>query len=223
MTVKTLIAITSYDKARHNGMNDAVRDTWLKGLDRSEADVLFFTGIDTRNGDMPLQGDEVSLDVGDDYEHVTEKVIESTRWALSRGYEYIFRTYPDVYIRPERLMAALNPDKAYVGYPMMGPNVVPYASGGASYWLRAKEAAYLLDTTVPYDWADDRWVGKVMRENNVSLWGDLRYSPVARPPLLRNEQITSHLSRPQADGQPGVYKPQWMYNTHKFWTLSQTI
>lgn len=218
--MRALIAITSYWQANLNGMNDAVRDTWLKDFDRSEADVAFFIGRD-----MPLWSlrDTVRLDVGDDYEHVTEKVVESTRWALNQGYDHIFRTYPDVYVRPERLLAALMPDKAYVGHPMMGPNGIPYASGGASYWLRAKEAAYLLDTMVPYDWADDRWVGNVMHENNVTLWGDPRYSPIARPPLLRNEQITSHLSRPQADGTPGIYKPQWMYNTHKFWTLSQSV
>ena len=217
--MKILIAITSYEQARHNGMNDAVRDTWLKDLDRSKADAIFFSGLGTTE---PVRDDEVHVNAGDGYAAITNKVIESTRWALNREYDMIFRTYPDVYIRPERLLAAV-PNKAYVGHPMAGPNGVAYASGGAGYWLRAKEAAYLLDTMVPYDWAEDRWVGNVMRANKVILWGDPRYSPIARPPLARNEQITSHLSRPQEDGMPGIYKPQWMHNTHKFWTISQTI
>jgi hypothetical protein len=217
--MKILIAITSYEAARHNGMNDAVRDTWLKDLDRSKADALFFSGRDT----IKTNGlDEVRLNVPDGYNAVTHKVIESTRWALNYGYELIFRTYPDVYIRPERLLTAV-PDKAYVGHPMAGANGVIYASGGAGYWLRAREAAFLLDNMIPYDWAEDRWVGTVMQANNVILWGDTRYSPIARPPLVRNEQITSHLSRPGDDGKAGTYKPQWMYNTHKFWTLSQSI
>jgi len=217
---KILIAITSYEKARHNGMNDAVRDTWLKAVDRSRADVIFFSGHGTT---APLQDDEVYVNAGDDYENVTNKVIESTRWALNSEYEHIFRTYPDVYIRPERLLAAHIPEKGYLGHPMLGSNGVAYASGGASYWLRAREAAFLLDTVMPYDWADDRWVGNVMHSNGVTLWSDFRFSPIARPPLLRNEQITSHLSRPNEDGKPGTYKPQWMYNTHKFWTLSQGV
>jgi hypothetical protein len=214
-----LIAITSYDKARHDGQNDAVRDTWLKSLDRSKADAIFFSG----RVDEPALQDEVFLDSGNRYEDVTTRTIESVRWALNHGYEFIFRTYPDVYIRPERLLAALDETKPYVGHGMVSFNGQPYASGGAGYWLRAKEAMGLLLTDVPYDWAEDRWVGNVMHEHHVALWHDPRYSPIARPPLLRNEQITSHLSRPQADGQPGVYKPQWMYNTHKFWTLSQTL
>ena len=217
--MNTLIAITSYEKARQAGWHEAIRQTWLKDLDPTKADVAFFVGRDAVGG---LDSDELRLDVGDDYANVTHKVIESTRWALKRGYEHIFRTYPDVYIRPERLLAAV-PDQSYVGFPMMGPNGVPYASGGASYWLRAKEAGYLLDSMVPYDWADDRWVGNVMYGHGVTLYADPRYSPIPHPPLLRNEQITSHLSRPNEDGKPGTYKPQWMYNTHKFWTLSQNV
>ena len=220
--MKTLIAITSYDKARHNGMNDAVRDTWLKDVDRDKADAVFFIGRAAEQSGWHTS-DEVLLDVGDDYENVTNKVIESTRWALKQGYDMIFRTYPDVYIRPERLLAAMDPTKPYVGHGMLAANGQPYASGGASYWLRAKESAYLLDTIVPYDWAEDRWVGNVMVANDVDLWHDPRYSPIARPPLLRNDNITSHLSRPNEDGKPGTYNPQWMYNTHKFWTLSQNV
>ena len=218
--MNTLIAITSYEKARQAGWHEAIRQTWLKDLDPTKADVAFFVG---RNAVGSLASDEVRLDVGDDYENVTNKVIESTRWALNQGYDMIFRTYPDVYIRPERLLAAMDPTKPYVGHGMLAANGQPYASGGASYWLRAKESAYLLDTIVPYDWAEDRWVGNVMVANDVDLWHDPRYSPIPRPPLLRNEQITSHLSRPNEDGKPGTYKPQWMYNTHKFWTLSQNV
>jgi hypothetical protein len=218
--MKILIAITTCEQYRRDGTNDAVRDTWLKSLDRDKANAIFFTGDDSWD---TLSHAEVRLDVPDDYEAVTNKTIESVRWALNRGYEFIFRTYPDVYIRPERLIDALMPDKAYVGYPMMGANGVPYASGGAGYWLRAAEAAYLLDTMVPYDWAEDRWVGNVMHEHHVTLWGDGRYSPIAYAPLKRNQQITSHMSRPGEDGKSGTYDKQWMYNTHKVWTLSQTI
>jgi hypothetical protein len=221
--MNTLIAITSYEKARQAGWHEAIRQTWLKDLDPTKADVAFIVGRDAVGG---LDSDELRLDVGDGYTDVTNKVIESTRWALNQGYDRIFRTYPDVYIRPERLLAALEndyADKSYIGHPMMGLNGVPYASGGASYWIGAQESKYLLNTMVPYDWADDRWVGNVMRTNGVTLWSDFRYSPIARPPLLRNDNITSHLSRPNEDGKPGTYNPQWMYNTHKFWTLSQGV
>jgi hypothetical protein len=217
--MKILVAITSYEVARQNGGNDAIRDTWLKDVDRDKMDVVFFSG---RGTTAPLHADEVTLDVGDDYQNVTHKMIASTRWALDRGYTHIFRTYPDVYLRPERLLAAV-PDKLYVGYPIIIPNQIPYASGGASYWLHANAAKFLFDTKVPYDWADDRWVGHVMHEHGIGLWADQRYSPWAKPILKRNDKITAHLSRSMQDGQAGVYKPQWMYNVHKFWTLSQTI
>jgi len=214
---KALIAISSCEEYRQNGMNDAVRETWAKDVAAVPGlDYIFFTGLDTSI--TSLKPDEARLKVPDDYKSVTYKTIEGHNWALQHGYDFVFQTYPDVYIRPERLMAALQTDKAYVGYPMLDPptNLV-YASGGAGYWLNAMASAMVaLNKPEPYDWAEDRWVGTLMRKFGVPLHHDLRYSPIAKPPLARNQQITSHLSRGT-----GNYDKQWMYNTHRFWTVSQ--
>lgn len=213
---KALIAISTCQLFQNNGNNDAVRETWAKDVAAVEGlDYKFFTG-----GPAYLE-DEVHLDVLDDYQHVTYKTVGSRRWALEHGYDFIFQTFPDVYIRPERLMAALDTTKDYVGYPLVDGH--PYASGGAGYWQSKQAAEYLLLEGDPWDWAEDRWVGEIMLKRGFTLWSDKRYSPIAQPVLKRNTGITSHLSRSLAAGQAGIYKKIWMYNVHRFWTLSQKV
>jgi len=220
--MKALIAVTTCELYRQNGNNEAILDTWVKDVPKVEGlDIVLFTGQDTVF--INPKKYEVRLNVPDDYRSVTYKMIESRRWALKYGYDFVFQTYPDVYIRPERLMAALQTDKDYVGYPITAPDGVPYASGGAGYWNSRKACEYIVTSDQPYDWAEDRWVGHVMARNHVTLWADKRYSPWANPPLKRNERITAHLSRSIVDGQAGSYKAQWMRNMHKFWELSQNV
>lgn len=220
--MKALIAISTCELYRQNGNNDAQRETWIPDVAKVEGlDYMFFTGRDT----VKTNGlDEVRLDVPDDYQNVTRKMIESRKWALAQGYDFVFQSYPDVYIRPERLMAALPIGKDFVGYPITNsPDGIPYASGGAGYWNSRKACEYIVSSDEPYDWAEDRWVGHVMAHNHVTLWADQRYSPWAKPVLKRNQQVTAHLSRCVEEGKEGMYHAQWMRNIHKFWELSQGI
>lgn len=222
--MRALIAVTTCEAYRQNGNNDAILNTWVPDVSKVDGlDIALFTGRDTVFVNPTKY--EIRLNVPDDYQNVTYKTIESRRWALAQGYDFVFQTYPDVYIRPERLMEALQTDKDYVGFPLIAPDGVPYASGGAGYW-NSRKACQLIaaqDTGVPYDWAEDRWVGHVMAANRITLWSDKRYCPWANPPLKRNDRVTAHLSRSVVDGQAGMYKPQWMHNMHKFWTLSQNV
>lgn len=213
---KVLIVISTCELFHQNGNNDAVRETWAKDVAAVEGlDYKFFTG-GTAHRD-----DEIHVNVPDDYQHVTYKTVESRRWAIAHGYDFVFQTFPDVYLRPERLMAALDTKKDYIGHAMIDGH--PYASGGAGYWQSRAAAEALLLEGSPWDWAEDRWVGEIMFKKGFMLWSDQRYSPVPNPPLKRNAMITSHLSRSRNDGQAGEYDKRWLYNTHRFWTVSQTI
>jgi hypothetical protein len=217
--MKLLIAISSCERDRAVGVNDAVRATWgadVAGTNTAEhaVDYKFFIG------GPQFVDDEVSLDVPDDYLSLSYKTQAAHRWAIEHGYSHIFQTFTDVYVRPERLLAAAveyGPEKEYVGFVLMDPTTnQPYASGGAGYLLTARASAFMLDADPLEDWAEDRWTGIIMRRNGVGLFNDRRYGATVKPILARNEQITSHLSRAT-----GKYEPQWMLNTHKMWKLSQ--
>jgi hypothetical protein len=218
--MKLLIAISSCERDRTTGVNDAVRATWgadVAGTNTAEhaVDYKFFIG-----GSTVVDADEVSLDVPDDYLSLTYKTQAAHQWAIVHGYSHIFQTFTDVYVRPERLLAAAveyTPEKEYVGFVLVDPTTnQPYASGGAGYMLTARASAFMQDADPLEDWAEDRWTGIVMRRNGVGLFNDHRYGPKVRPILARNTQITSHLSRAT-----GKYEPQWMKNTHKMYLLSQ--
>ena len=66
------------------------------------ADVVFFKGWSIYG---ERASDEVCLDVDDDYKELKDKVNAIHRWALQRGYEYLWKVDDDVYLRPERLLA----------------------------------------------------------------------------------------------------------------------
>src|SRR6266566_7396131 len=96
--MKLLIAISTCEAYELLGVNDAARKTWLPQAAENGFDVRFFIGT----GGTPHEGTEL-LDVPDDYNSLCYKTHACLRWAVKHDYAFVFSSYPDTYIRPERL------------------------------------------------------------------------------------------------------------------------
>ena len=93
--------------------------------------------------------DEVLLPVPDDYAHLTYKAREVLRWAIQRGYDFIFMCCPDTCINLERLMASGFQRHDYTA------RSIGYGKGGNGKWMSRKAAALVINEPVT-DWAEDR-------------------------------------------------------------------
>ena len=141
--MKVLIAILSCESFRVNGNNQAMRDTWLPHIEG--ADYKIFMG----HGSKATLEDEVYLDAPDDYKNVTYKTKAMYKWALEKGYDYIFKCYPDTYVCPKRLMKSGFEEYDYSGNFACKPLTGPYCCGGTGYWLSRKAYTTLIDARIP--------------------------------------------------------------------------
>jgi hypothetical protein len=181
--MRLLIAVSSCKRDVENGANRAMRETWLKGTD-----YMFFIG-------------GVSCPCPDDYEHLPCKTKFSCQYALDEGYDYKFQCFTDTYAVPERFPKTI-PD--YAGYVLRAE--FPYCSGGAGYFLSRKAMEFIVKEE-PNDWAEDRWVGRILHEHGIApvdLYGFLSW----RVPIAGMTSI--HLSKGTND-----YNPEWMREVHK--------
>lgn len=127
--MKILIAIVSCDKPKFRARMQAQRDTWIP--DVKGADVRFFVG-----GGTAQHPDEVVLGCNDDYKELPEKCRRMFAWALSNGYDWVFKCDDDCYVRPERLLAAVPPKhQHYVGRYRGGDKKLSPWCSGFGYWM----------------------------------------------------------------------------------------
>lgn len=235
--MKSLIAISSCGDFESNGNNQALRETWLNDLSPySRLHYKFFFGV---GQNAPELEDSVILsDVPDDYGHLTYKTRASLRWAHAEGYEYVFRCFPDTYVRVDRLMRCGFEIADYHGdfrseeggRPDGGTGkLMPtlqqaqnYASGGAGYWLSRKAFSFLLDAPVLGVWRDDLtpyvedlWVGNILGKCGTLLryFDDTRFCNHGSRmwPNPGNDVITAHMSCPER------YDKSSMYAAHAAW------
>jgi hypothetical protein len=182
--MKILVAIMTCHSYRLRA--DAQRDTWVKDIP-VELDYRFFLGH--KDGYQPAE-DEVMLHVGDDYKSFPAKVKAMHEWALAVGYDFVFKCDDDVYVRPERLLAAVPKDWDYCGRKRgpSGGHPAPYASG-FSYWLSKKAMRLLANCALTQDPAEDRWVGNNLLQNHICCYADYRYVVIdsRRNALSHNE------------------------------------
>ncbi len=153
------------------------------------------------------QDDEVIVDCPDGYLYLGHKTWHSHRWALDRGYDYIFQCFPDTFIDVDRLMDSGFEALDYTGH-ACGGSGPKYASGGAGYWL-SKKATELLLTTPVNDWAEDRWAGRALAPHEILLHHDPRYGKSTDRPYRNNHIITSHLC-----DTPNVYDNKLMRDAY---------
>jgi hypothetical protein len=240
--LKVLMAISSCGDFETNGNNQAMRDTWLKDVGVfANLDYKFFFG---EGQNAPQLEDSVLLPgVPDGYGHLTYKTQASLRWAHERGYDFVWRVFPDTYVRVDRLMASgfeahdyhgdfrsEGDAEAGKGTEAVGPilqRAQNYASGGAGYSLSRRAFGMLLrapitgiwrDEITPY--AEDLWVGNRLGLSGFALkyFDDKRFCNHGSShwPSPKNQLVTSHMSCPDR------YDKAMMYAAHEVWSTEKT-
>ncbi len=160
--LKILIAIESCVRDMQNGSHQVIRETW--GRDLINVDLKFFIGSSEEKRE--LQNDEIQVNAGDDYEHLSFKTKEIFRWSVTQGYDFIFKCDVDTFILPSRLFACQFERHDYTGFFTTNPHAkYHYASGGIGYFLSRRAAGAVIDS-VPsaglHTWCEDLWVGQVL-------------------------------------------------------------
>ena len=155
------------------------------------------------------KGDEVFLHVPDDYIHHVYKTREAHRWAVEHGYDYIFKCDVDTYVDVQRLMNSGFENYDYIGKVGGNDECGYFASGGCGHWLSKKAAHLILDAPVTF-WAEDGWIGSVMRKHGIEVHHDGRYVDAPDFPKQDNDIISAHLAIT-----PTVYDSKRMYEIHR--------
>jgi hypothetical protein len=237
-----LIAVTTYRGGETNGMNQSIRDTWLRDPLPEGWDYKFFVGDDGKK-DFPLPSDCVELPCPDGYEYLTYKTQEQFQWAIARGYEYIFHCFPDTYAAIDRLVACDFQGWDYKGtfgglvdtynhrpkviFDEHGRELSVFASGGCGYFLSRRALQSCFQTHVHSSFQEDCWLGQVLHpfrflkyHDDRRFWEQRIYErSVTRRygPESWNNVIAVHLSKKKTSsgGVSGWYEKQWMYDAHE--------
>ena len=198
--MRPLIAVITCHK--NESAVQAQRDTWAKQA--RGIDIRFFYGIGAKRSPLP---DEVFLNVLDNYSSLPHKVQHAVQWALSHGYNGVFKCDDDAYVVPERLSALTM--REYAGsYRAAG-----YMHGGAGYWLGSTSLQYVARAVVE-GVSEDGWVAKVLFAHKVEAYDDARLvyrrrvyrDPFPETPTKENDLILS-----------AEFAPEEMLAVHKQW------
>jgi len=231
--MKCLVAVsTCYDFER-NGSNKMIRDCWLKDCAAVGLDYKLFIGEGQGAESSWLDSDVVFLhEVDDGYGALSYKTKASLKWSHERGYDFVYRCFPDTYCRPERLIQCGFEAYDYYG-DFRGETAGPdnYPSGGPGYWMSKKAYSLLLDApiigseamgkhTKVWPYAEDLWAGQVLnwhRDIGLKYFDDNRFINKGTNqdgPLAKNQIISTHLSYPDR------YYPGKMKEKHQAWLNS---
>lgn len=128
----------------------AVRDTWWKDIVpfAHHVDAKFFYGTPFQGTPAP---DEIVLPCSAEYGALPERTREICRWALARGYDFVFKGDDDTAVYVDRLVAEifkLRPD--YAGYEHCN-----ICTGGPGYILSKRSMKAVVDHGQPTSWAED--------------------------------------------------------------------
>ena len=213
------------------GSHHAIRRTWAQHMVPG-IEYRIFVG----QGDYAPAFDEIMLDVNDDYAHLPEKSQAMCAWALSNGYDHLFKADRDTYLSPKRLLSSGFEKYDYSGhfplYPQEGylpadgrdlseycdvRGFYPYCSGGCGYWRSAKAMQAVVDAPLDEKRLDNRgnpaedlWMPGILFPLGMRGYHDPRYLFKGdRLELYGYNGITVHLSRAT-----GSYEPGWMDRCH---------
>jgi hypothetical protein len=219
-----IILIGSCEAWRHNGFNQAARDTWIKDL-AGRFEYRFLLGRECENPGP----DELILDAPDDYRALPYKTQMALRWATANGYGRRFLCGADTFVIASRFPAEDYESHHYLGYMMHDHHRlckdrdVIFAQGGAGYWISAPASQLVEKAEIPawVKFADDVFVGDTLSKAGVPFSHDEGYWPRAVPEenvpkhdYGSVEWKTFHLSKWR--GEP-KYESTWMYETHELW------
>lgn len=213
MTTKLLIGISSCNKFETNGFNDALRSTCLNNLktdykifhgDRiwTEGDMslpVFSKKINYAPIEIKANHDVVISEVNDDFYGIMAKYVSKCRYALDRGYDYLFNCYYDTYFVENRLLNSGFEKYDYCGK-YGAPYILQHCQGGAGVflskkmckivcdemetktfghptrispngeaWLSGKENPKNLYCTLGYGYGEDLWTGVLFDDHKEEL------------------------------------------------------
>lgn len=183
---KVLIAVPAaqkYEYQRHNlsvprvidGRVSAVRETWMDDVRKFPyVDAKFFYGQPVRDA----VGDEVFVNAPDDYEGLSVKVKEICRYALAMGYSHLVKADDDTVIYLDRLLRSGFDAVDQMGY--FGCTHAPgrcscYATG-MCYTLNRRCMELVVKAPITH-WAEDLWVGSVLRAAGIRPTGHPGFLP----------------------------------------------
>lgn len=184
--MKILIASTACKEYEDRRL--ACAETWGS---TTLCDIKFFTSDDLN---IPDEANQLASDkdgvVAKPGQSLTYRTQAICRWALERGYDFVFKCDDDTYIFVERLLASGFENHDYSGWSWQNDGYT-FASGGAGYWLSRKAMKIISEATDLSEPREDMWVGALLHKAEIVLHGDSRYNPWP-PPTIKPDCITIH-------------------------------
>lgn len=165
-----------------------------------------------------LCADEIMLgDVPDGYLGLPWKTIESLKWALIEGYDYVFRIFTDTYVFPDRLYkSGFEQFDALTGAVFSCPPCPAHPEtrhscplGGDGYWTSRKASQAIIDEPIKH-WGEDTHAGLALANAGFELkrGSGFRYHNY-REPWTQRGAITIHLNT-----RAEAWDPKRMIETH---------
>lgn len=210
-----LILIVSCEAYRHNGIQDAIRETWAK---TSEIPYRFLLG---RGCENPA-ADELIVDADDDYASICWKQREAYKVLISQSvpFTHVFTCCTDTYVIPDRLLRCGFEAFSYCGSAVVHAGSVmgsiPFAQGGAGFWLDKKALTALANDKSCRKLPPDIWAAYVLVKHGIPLAHSSQAFWTGFPtpePFESDKCVTMHLSQGT-----GNYDPAWMRDTHYIYT-----
>ena len=166
--MKTLIAIISCNA--HATYRTAIRETWLPKVTKEKADVFFFVG---REG-TAAESDIVTLNCGDGYGSLPEKVQNIVRWALERGYECLVKIDNDVVLKVNDFFSSGFERWDFNGHTNDDRQAVT-APWGFLYTLSKRSMEIVAQAQLPPNNNDEVWVARSLAPHGITLHHEPRY------------------------------------------------
>ena len=176
----------------HRPQQQVVRYTWLKDISRFQnVSYKFFLGKELK-GIVPEHdgSDEIVLDVPDNRRDLFKKTKGMIEYAVTHGYDYLFKCDVDTYCHILRLLSSGFERHDWIGYGE------PF--GGSGYWLSRKAMQALLanNSEWPTPEGEDSWVARNLKVLGFEAHQDPRYHSLTNEgPEESNEIITVHWYR----------------------------
>jgi hypothetical protein len=161
--------------------------------------------------------DIIRLETPEAYQHLIPRAKELYTWAYDRGYDFVYKCYPDTYTDVDKLLASQFAKFDYYGHWLTAPgtprgdgtaNQYGCLGGGEGYWLSRKACGIISQAPITEEpIGEDTWVGDVLGRAGIAMVDDPGYG----------EGITLHGSvrhRPIVY-RPGAYNHMWMLETYK--------
>ena len=203
----------------------AQRETWLKDL--KGADYRYFLGLvdDLTEWDSTdvvyINSPDGPVWQGPHRTWVLNRKTEAlVRYALTRGYDYVFKCDDDTWVHVDRLLDSGFEEHDYAGsmdrhYDFALGRSYEWAQGGAGYWLSRRAMEVVAANGLHRARAEDFAVGQLLAANGIRPHHDGRYRPAVSESDL--EDTTSWLPSPRNSRLITLHKvsPPWMHRLHE--------